>query len=141
MSGSCWFQTLLCILLSILLIDGTNAIDLITNIAGSSTSGGFSGDNGLATSVTLYYPWGMSFDTSSSNFYFCDQGNHRLRKITVPTGIISTVAGTGASSFSGDNGAATSAALYNPSSVMLDSSGTHFIVILFMSISFLYHES
>ena len=37
---------------------------------------------------------------------------------------ITTIAGTGISSYSGDNGAATSAALYNPYGVALDSSGT-----------------
>jgi hypothetical protein len=37
--------------------------------------------------------------------------------------IITTIAGTGANSYSGDNGAATSAALYNPQGVALDSAG------------------
>ena len=37
--------------------------------------------------------------------------------------IITTIAGTGTSSYSGDNGAATSAALYNPTGVVLDASG------------------
>ena len=55
--------------------------------------------------------------------YVADFYNHRIRKVTVSTGIITTIAGTGASSYSGDGGAATSAALYSPSSVALDSSG------------------
>ena len=55
--------------------------------------------------------------------YIADYGNHRIRKVTVSTGIISTIAGTGASSYSGDNGAATSAALYFPIGVALDVSG------------------
>ena len=38
--------------------------------------------------------------------------------------VITTVAGTGASSYSGDNGAATSAALYHPQGVAVDASGT-----------------
>ena len=37
--------------------------------------------------------------------------------------IITTIAGTGASSYSGDNGAATSAAFYYPCGVALDASG------------------
>ncbi len=48
----------------------------------------------------------------------------RIRKVTVLTGIISTIAGTGLGSYSGDGGAATSAALNSPSGVALDSSGS-----------------
>ncbi len=55
--------------------------------------------------------------------YIADTGNCRVRKVTVSTGIISTIAGTGASNFSGDYGAATSAALKYPYGVALDTSG------------------
>ena len=57
------------------------------------------------------------------NVYICDTYNNRIRKVTVSTGIITLIAGTGTSSYSGDNGAATSAALYYPSGVALDASG------------------
>ena len=57
------------------------------------------------------------------NVYIADRGNHRIRKVTVSTGIITTIAGTGTTTFSGDGGAATSAALYFPTGVTLDSSG------------------
>ncbi len=57
--------------------------------------------------------------------YIAEQYNHRIRKVTIVTGIISTIAGTGTSSFSGDGGDATSAALCLPYGVALDSSGTH----------------
>ena len=57
------------------------------------------------------------------NVYIADQNNHRIRKVTVSTGIITTIAGTGSSSYSGDNGAATTAALYLPCGVALDASG------------------
>ena len=57
------------------------------------------------------------------NVYIADSGNSRIRKVTVSTGIITTYAGTGASSYGGDNGPATSAALYYPGGVALDSSG------------------
>ena len=55
--------------------------------------------------------------------YIADTVNSRIRKVTVSTGIITTIAGTGTSSYSGDDGAATSAALYNPQGVALDASG------------------
>jgi hypothetical protein len=43
--------------------------------------------------------------------------------VTVSTGIISTIAGTGTNSYSGDNGAATSATLNNADGVAVDMSG------------------
>ena len=57
------------------------------------------------------------------NVYTADQYENRIRKVTVSTGIISTIAGTGTSSYSGDNGAATSATLYYPIGVAVDASG------------------
>ena len=52
--------------------------------------------------------------------------------------IITTIAGTGASSYSGDNGAASSAALYNPCGVALDSSGIDITILLIMLAIFTY---
>ena len=58
------------------------------------------------------------------NVYIADFGNNRIRKVMVSTGIISTIAGSSTSgSYSGDNGAATSATLNSPSGVALDASG------------------
>ena len=56
--------------------------------------------------------------------YIADQSGHRIRKVTVSTGIITTIAGSSTSgSYSGDNGAATSATLQYPYGVALDASG------------------
>ena len=57
------------------------------------------------------------------NVYIADTSNHRIRKVTVLTGIITTIAGTGGIGYSSDNGAATSATLSYPIGVVLDSSG------------------
>ena len=57
------------------------------------------------------------------NVYITDNYNHRIRKVTVSTGIITTIAGTGTDSSSGDNGDATSATLYFPQLIALDTSG------------------
>ena len=57
------------------------------------------------------------------NVYIADTFNQCIRKVTVSTGIISTIAGTGTSSYSGDGGAATSATLKYPYFVAVDASG------------------
>ena len=57
------------------------------------------------------------------NVYIADESNNRIRKVTVSTGIITTIAGTGSTSYSGDDGAATSATLRNPTGVAVDASG------------------
>ena len=57
------------------------------------------------------------------NVYIADTSNHRIRKVTVSTGIITTIAGTGSTTYSGDNGAATSATLSYTLGVALDASG------------------
>ena len=72
------------------------------------------------------------------NLYIADSHNNRVRKVTVSTGIISLLAGTGASSYSGDGGAATSAALYFPYGVALDTAGNKSIQIKNMLIFFYY---
>ncbi len=60
------------------------------------------------------------------NIYIADYGNSRIRKVTISTGIITTFAGTGSASFSGDNGQATAAGLYSPQGVAVDTSGKFF---------------
>lgn len=61
--------------------------------------------------------------------YIADWFDNRIRKVTVATSIISTIAGTGATSASiGDEGEATAATLYWPYGIALDSSGTHYYI-------------
>ena len=108
------------IILSTLLIQLVDGVDIITKIAGTGSSS-YSGDNGAATSAG-FSPYGVAID-SSSNLYIADYNNHRIRKVSVSTGIISTFAGTGATTVCCDGGQATAATLYYPYGVALDSSG------------------
>ncbi len=105
-----------------------NSISIITTIAGTGT-GSYSGDGGQATSATINTPTGIDID-SAGNVYFNEFHNHRVRKITVSTGIISTYAGTGTASYSGDGGVASSAALNYPDGLCIDTSGTLLIIFI-----------
>ncbi len=79
-------------------------------------------------------------DSCVGNVYIADSYNHRIRKVTVLTGIITTIAGTGTGSFSGDGCEATSAALYGPSGVALDASGNLLLLLLLLSVQFLSYS-
>jgi trimeric autotransporter adhesin len=99
--------------------------DVITTIAGDGTPG-WVGDRRLATSAQLRFPYGVAVD-ASGNIYIADTVNNRIRKVTKSTGIISTVAGTGETRYSGDGGLATSAKVYSPTGVAVDASGNIYI--------------
>jgi uncharacterized protein (TIGR03437 family) len=88
---------------------------------------GFSGDGGPATSAELYLPTG-GFVDSSGNLFIADRGNNRIRKVST-SGTITTVAGNGSEGATGDNGPATAAELYGPTSVAVDASGDIFIAV------------
>ena len=103
----------------------TVATGIITTIAGTGISG-FNGDGMTATSAQLSYPAGIALD-SSGNIYIADEENNRIRKITVATGMITTIAGYGIAGFSGDGGGANGAQINFPSGVAVDNSGNVFI--------------
>ncbi len=96
----------------------------ITTVAGGGPGFPFSGDGGPATNASLNIPYGVAVD-SAGNLYIADTGNNRIRKVT--GGTITTVAGNGNASFSGDGGPATSASLNVPYGVAVDSAGNLYI--------------
>ncbi|MCD6010628.1 MAG: Leucinerich repeat protein-like protein [Flavipsychrobacter sp.] len=97
---------------------------IISTFAGVGASG-FTGDGGPASAAHLFYPSGLYIDTYG-NMYVGDGGNNRVRKIK-PSGIISTVAGTGTYGFSGDGGPATAATMKSPNGTAKDASGNLYI--------------
>lgn len=94
------------------------ATEEIARVAGTGQPG-YSGDGGPATSALLNAPYGMALD-ASGNLYIADAGNHRIRRVDIASGTITTVAGTGAAGYSGDRGLATAARLNTPVDVALD---------------------
>ncbi|HLW88652.1 MAG TPA: choice-of-anchor D domain-containing protein [Terriglobales bacterium] len=102
----------------------------INTVAGSATACALStdlcGDGGPATSANLNQPAGVLAD-SSGNIYIADTNDNKIR-LVVSAGTISTIAGTGtqcvfATIPCGDGGPATSAELWAPTGVILDTNG------------------
>ncbi len=100
----------------------TVSTGVIKTIAGNTTAG-YSGDNKVGTSAQLDTNEGIAFDSKNNYLYICDFGNNRIRKLSLTTSIITTVAGTGTSGNTGNGGAATSATLTSPKGIAIDSIG------------------
>ncbi len=96
-------------------------VPVITTVAGNGTSGCCIGDGGPATAAELGYPTGV-FADGSGNIYVANQAYNRIRKVD-SAGIITTIAGTGTSGFSGDGGPATNAMIYGPTAITKDVAG------------------
>ncbi|MDJ0646820.1 MAG: hypothetical protein QNJ57_12630 [Flavobacteriaceae bacterium] len=98
----------------------------ISDFAGTGEAG-FSGDGNNANRVQLNSPTGLAID-SKGNLFISDSGNERVRKINLATGIISTVAGTGRTGFSGEGLAASKAKLSNPLGLAVDKEDNLYVV-------------
>jgi sugar lactone lactonase YvrE len=96
----------------------------ITTVAGNGNTG-YNCNNGTATGVGLHTPYSVAVD-GSGNLYIADYGNQCVRKVDT-SGNITTVAGNGIASYSGDGGRATSAELNYPTGVAIDRGGNLFI--------------
>ena len=98
----------------------------ITTVAGTGTAGfSFTENGGPATSARLNEPWGVAVD-GSGNLYIADSENDRIRKVGT-NGLITTIAGTSITGFSGDGGPATSAQLDGPRGLAVDRAGNIYI--------------
>ena len=100
------------------------ATQVATVVAGNGTDG-FSGDGGPATAAQMNAPLGMAVD-SVGDLFIADNGNFRTRRVDATTQLITTVAGNGTYSFSGDGGPATSAQ-FSAAGVVVDSAGNLFV--------------
>ena len=98
-------------------VDGAGVITTVAGVSGWS----YAGDGGPATEAILSAASGVALD-STGNLFIADTSNTRIRKVS-PAGIITTVAGNGIIGNSGNGGPATSASLFAPSSVAVDSTG------------------
>jgi sugar lactone lactonase YvrE len=110
----------------------------ITTLAGSGGSKN-SGDGGPASQAQLSQPEGLAVD-SQGNIYIAARGEHRIRKVSAATGVITTIAGASTGTlapimgmtvyqggFGGDGGPAIHALLNDPEAVAVDAAGDVYI--------------
>jgi uncharacterized protein (TIGR03437 family) len=98
---------------------------VVTTVAGNGAYGA-GADNLPATSVPLAGPSGIALD-SSGNLFIAEGYNNKIRKVSISSGMITTVAGTGTAGFTGDKAQATLATLQQPTDVAVDSAGNLYI--------------
>jgi len=108
------------------------ASHLITTIAGNGVQA-FGGDGGPAVNASLNRPRGIALG-DDDRVYIGDSGNQRVRQVIVSTGVISTLAGSGKTSYSGDGGPASAAGLYNPRGLTVDPAGDLLIADTFHNV-------
>ncbi|HSY75612.1 MAG TPA: hypothetical protein VK890_02075, partial [Bacteroidia bacterium] len=97
---------------------------VINTVAGNGTAGYFDSVSPLLGE--LNNPTGVAVD-ASGNIYIADENNNRIRKVSVITLLISTIAGNGTAGYGGDGAAASGAILNNPIGITLDASGNFYI--------------
>jgi hypothetical protein len=95
-------------------------LGVVTTFAGSGAQGSADGSAGAAS---FNRPFGLAVDYPG-NVYVADEFNHLIRKIT-PSGVVSTIAGTG--SIGATNGIGTSASFNYPDGISLDGLGNGYI--------------
>jgi sugar lactone lactonase YvrE len=98
---------------------------VITTVAGIGRPR-FSGDGGVAVDAGLNEPAALVV-SEEGILYIADQSNNRVRAVDLATGVIRTVAGTGAAAYNGDDVVATETGLAGPSGLAIANDGTLFI--------------
>lgn len=83
--------------------------------------------DGAIGSAALNKPSSVIYNSVRGSFVIADFGNHRVREVNLATGVVSTIAGSGRTSNSGDGASASSAGLYHPRGVAYDGNGNLYV--------------
>lgn len=94
----------------------------ISTIAGTGEAG-YSGDGGPAVEARLNYPTAMALDPKGEYLYVAEAEGHRIRRIHLNTGLITTVVGSGEEGVVGENGPATEAQIGLPGALTFTANG------------------
>jgi len=95
----------------------------ISTVAGNGTTAFVAG---LATATGLNLPTGVALD-ASSNIYIADANNNLVEMVTISSGDIAAVAGTGTAGYNGDCITPTTSEVNNATGVAVDASGNIYI--------------
>ncbi len=101
--------------------------NIITTLAGNGTAG-FGGDGGAANQAQMNQPHSIQFD-GAGNLYICDILNHRIRKVTMRTGVITTFAGTGEKKATPDGAKIIGTPLNGPRAIDFDKQGDMWLAL------------
>lgn len=101
------------------------ATGTISTIAGTGQHR-WSGDGGAATAAALNEPAALAVD-DRGNLYIADQSNNRVRKVDLNSGLITTVAGTGETGYTGDGMPAVEAGISGPSGLVIGPEGELYV--------------
>ncbi len=93
---------------------------LTTTFAGNGTAD-FNGDGQATTNANFLTPNHVAMDPSG-NLLFGDSATSSIKKVTLGTGLLSTLAGNGSTGSTADGGSV-SGALFNPTAYTFDGSG------------------
>ncbi len=94
---------------------------IISTIAGTGKAG-FSGDDGPGPKAQLSQPHSLTFD-ANGDLLVCDIVNHRIRKIDMKSGVITTYAGTGEKKPTPDGSPLTGTPLNGPRAMAVANDG------------------
>src|SRR5260370_10719111 len=110
--------------IALLMTSALAAGQTTVTIAGTGPAGS-TGDGGPGTQVEINNPYGLTTGPDGA-LYFCEIGNHRVRRLDLKTNRITTVAGSGQKGYAGDGGPALDAVLNEPYEVRFDRDGNMF---------------
>jgi DNA-binding beta-propeller fold protein YncE len=99
---------------------------VISTVAGTGNDA-FGGDGGAATAAALSHPFSVAVLPDGKSFLIADTGNHRIRHVDGVTGVITTLAGSGADAEV--DGALLAASFSAPQSIEIESDGKHVLVL------------
>lgn len=99
----------------------------ISTVAGTGEPG-FSGDGGPATEAQLRIPHSIAFD-GNGDLLICDIGNHRIRRLSLATGIIDTYAGTGETAPTPDGAPLAGTPLNGPRTIVVGHDGSLYLAL------------